>query len=98
MFGVEGTGDRVVAGVIPDLPDGKAVGPESGDQARPHDGATEILLLLEAVAMVVVRHEPLRGDSTTEKIGPTEMGLRHKRVMEHSAWGIESVSSGIARG
>ena len=100
MFGVEGTGDRVVAGVIPDLPDGKAVGPESGDQVRPHDGATEILLLLEAVAMVVVRHEPLRRDSTSEEIGPTETSLRHKRVEEHSTGDIESIkrdSQGVDR-
>ena len=73
------------------MPEGEAVGPESGDQVRSHDGTTEILLLLEAVAMVVVRHEPLRGDFTTEEIGPTETGLRHKRVMEHSAGDIESV-------
>jgi hypothetical protein len=65
---VEGTGCRVVAGVVPGLPEGEAVGPESGDQARSKDGATEILLLLEAVVVVVVRHEPLRGDSTSEEM------------------------------
>jgi hypothetical protein len=76
VFGVEGTGCRVVAGVLPGLPEGDAVVPESSDQARSHDGAMEILLLLETVAMVVTRHMPLRGDSTAEEIGPTNQ-TRH---------------------
>jgi hypothetical protein len=81
VFGVEGAGRRLVAGVVPGLPEGEAVGPESGDQARSHDGNTEILLLLEAVTIVVVRHGPIsrrfdHGGNWTNRDGP-ETQTRH---------------------
>ena len=56
VFWVEGAGRRVMADSAPGFQEGEVVGPESDDQARPHDGATKILLLLEAVTIVVARH------------------------------------------